>query len=711
MPSTIFSGTKVKTLKKILNLFNGVDIQSSTVDPTSIAVNSPVGSLLLNESNGQLYRKLDSGSSTNWVLVGGNLLGINLMEMNSTFQQTNATNANAEVSVGNWAAYADAAGTAPVDMTGGTPNSTITRTTSAINGSGSFLMTVNSGASRQGEGVSCLVNVPTAYRGQTLSIRFPFTTTGTLVEDDFRIFAYDVTNSTLITPTTFSKVLGASGQVYAQFPVSTNTAQVRVGIHIARTSTGAATITFDDVSLSNASVPVGMAGSDWLAYTPTFTGFGTVSTQNFRYRRVGDSVEIQGRFTFGTPTATEARLSLPLNLNIDSSIDTLELAGWAARNAVSTNYDFAVLAEPSVSYFTFGNSVGGSAAVLAKQNGNALGGSGNICSVQARIKVAGWSANVSVGESSSFFISSYLANGTRVTGTAPTKLGEYRSYLKNAGAATFTETNGTPNTLPSAANGILVYNGAAYNSGDSSGEPTKYEIFVGKNKVVKSNWYLSAGKTGFVDPRPYEESSSITTGYFENYDPVTGIYTIVANRYLGGTSTHKSGYGGDGVTTVNDIFCDVLVSENALSVSSQQPRSMVRLADGNGHGSTNTKIRRFSTTVQNIGTGITYADSATAGASFTINESGVYSISYTDRNNSIVNTFGISLNSNQLTTDISLITTANALSIVDASSGGFAVQVCWSGVLSAGDIIRPHTDGLQNNTGYGSKFTITKVSN
>ena len=50
---------------------------------------------------------------------------------------------------------------------------------------------------------------------------------------------------------------------------------------------------------------------DTNSYTPTFQGFGTVSNVDFTYRQEGDSIVIQGFFTSGTPTATEAQISLP----------------------------------------------------------------------------------------------------------------------------------------------------------------------------------------------------------------------------------------------------------------------------------------------------------------------------------------------------------------------------------------------------------------
>jgi hypothetical protein len=65
--AVIFSGNDVKTLKSNIDLFGQAKILSGTVNPTTTATSAPVGSIYLNTSNSQMYRKLDAGSTTNWV--------------------------------------------------------------------------------------------------------------------------------------------------------------------------------------------------------------------------------------------------------------------------------------------------------------------------------------------------------------------------------------------------------------------------------------------------------------------------------------------------------------------------------------------------------------------------------------------------------------------------------------------------------------------
>lgn len=67
MSATIFVGTVVKSLKSIFQLGNsGAYLISGTADPSSSATSGEPGSLYHNTSSGEVYIKLDSGSSTNW---------------------------------------------------------------------------------------------------------------------------------------------------------------------------------------------------------------------------------------------------------------------------------------------------------------------------------------------------------------------------------------------------------------------------------------------------------------------------------------------------------------------------------------------------------------------------------------------------------------------------------------------------------------------
>lgn len=68
--AVIFSGSDVKTLKANIDLFGQAKIMSGSVNPQSTATSAPIGSLYLNTITGDVYKKIDAGSSTNWTKLG-----------------------------------------------------------------------------------------------------------------------------------------------------------------------------------------------------------------------------------------------------------------------------------------------------------------------------------------------------------------------------------------------------------------------------------------------------------------------------------------------------------------------------------------------------------------------------------------------------------------------------------------------------------------
>lgn len=129
----------------------------------------------------------------------------------------------------------------------------------------------------------------------------------------------------------------------------------------------------------------------------------------------------------------------------------------------------------------------------------------------------------------------------------------------------------------------------------------------------------------------------------------------------------------------------------------------------NGHGATNTKIRRW-TNVSTEGTALTYADSANNGMSVTVNESGIYSLSYTDGYSAGGTQHGWSINSTQLTTNIESIATANR-AIMTQNPGANLFSNCSVTVrLAAGSVIRTHTAGANDGAGAFQQFAIIKTA-
>lgn len=139
-------------------------------------------------------------------------------------------------------------------------------------------------------------------------------------------------------------------------------------------------------------------------------------------------------------------------------------------------------------------------------------------------------------------------------------------------------------------------------------------------------------------------------------------------------------------------------------------RSVIRLSESNGNGSTNTGVRRFSNVQQNTGTDVTYADSATDGASFLVNNAGVYSVQYGDSSTAAAN-IAITLNSTALTAaNASTITAAQRLACVQSTGVTIPASITWVGYLPAGSVIRCQINaGAANAATNTAQMTIARV--
>lgn len=147
--------------------------------------------------------------------------------------------------------------------------------------------------------------------------------------------------------------------------------------------------------------------------------------------------------------------------------------------------------------------------------------------------------------------------------------------------------------------------------------------------------------------------------------------------------------------------------QSIFGQATAQNVSMVRLNTANGYGATNTKIRRYSTIVTNQGTAITYTDSATLGASFTINTPGEYHVSVSDQFSG-ANILGASLNTSAPTTNLYTVPAAEILAGQTTSAANTAGSAAWSGWLNAGDVVRSHGDGAASGTNPNiAQFTIS----
>ena len=139
-----------------------------------------------------------------------------------------------------------------------------------------------------------------------------------------------------------------------------------------------------------ASIPLITTPVSW---TPTFTGFGTVSNVNARSWRIGAELFFEITFTSGVSTATEARVSLGFN-GTDGNVTTA--SNYPTLQHVSvisqTTGDLPVLrclVEDSKTYLVFGVS-GPGTSPLAKRNGDVVASNGWVLSFKGSVRIQGW---------------------------------------------------------------------------------------------------------------------------------------------------------------------------------------------------------------------------------------------------------------------------------------------------------------------------------
>jgi hypothetical protein len=266
-----------------------------------------------------------------------------------------------DASIGSWVPYDDGASATPVNGTddlGGTGDNQLSTptvdTTTKLRGANSLKL-VKAAANAQGEGYSVAYTSHEIDKNSLQEITFNFDcSNANYTAGDVVVYIYDITNSTLITPSQTSVPAG-KGTFKALF-VNGNSNSYRLILHYAGSNTSAQTLYFDNFMVG----PVregnvgGVPVTEWQSYTPTVTGpkSDSVMSTTALYRRVGDTIEIQvysSVTTIGSGSNTAVSVTIPSGLTINtakiSSTDSSQTLGTAQvrNNATSVYYTGNVL--------------------------------------------------------------------------------------------------------------------------------------------------------------------------------------------------------------------------------------------------------------------------------------------------------------------------------------------------------------------------------
>lgn len=259
---------------------------------------------------------------------------------------------------------------------------------------------------------------------------------GDRATQSFSVWIYDFTNGAWIQPTGWLNMIQSSGGVgifTGAFQTPPNGSQFGLFVFVQNAIAGAVTLLIDDVFCGPA--PAGSIQSplltEWVAYTPTFVGLGTVTGTQFFSRRVGDTLEVQGNFTTGTVTATQVNISLGYNgsnANVTANLTKIPtgsnnmIVGTGVWGTATANSLYTLIFNGTPGSLLLGAQGSGQAG-LSAINGTFLG-STTAFSVIARVPIQGWSAfdGGGVGGGAGSIAAHYLNNASTAISTSIAKI-------------------------------------------------------------------------------------------------------------------------------------------------------------------------------------------------------------------------------------------------------------------------------------------------
>lgn len=315
--------------------------------------------------------------------------------------------------------YADAAGTRPVDGTGGSPNVTTAISSSSPMFDVNSFTLVKDAANRQGQGWAIPFTIPAGQQAKVLQIEVPYiVSSGTFVagsqsaDSDVIWYIYDVTNSALIEPSSIKMLSNSttiSDRFIANFQTSATGTSYRLIAHVATTSASAYTLKIDDIQVKPSQYVYGTPITDWVAWTPTGS-WSTNTTYTGLKRRVGSDGEYRVKIALaGAPTSA----SLTVNLPSGEVIDTTKLVDTTAGNDFS--FGQANMLDSGVANYIGGISYSSTTAV--QLNATATGstyltnsgaitqavqatwGASDLLTMFFKVPIAGWSSATQMSDS------------------------------------------------------------------------------------------------------------------------------------------------------------------------------------------------------------------------------------------------------------------------------------------------------------------------
>jgi hypothetical protein len=322
--------------------------------------------------------------------------------------------------------------------------------------------------------------------------------------NSFAVAVYDVTNSVWLPTIGAFSMTQSSGVGIASGTVQTGatTASLRFVIYNANATSGLVNIYYDDFYLGPQYAMNGAPVTDWVAYTPTFTGLGTVAASTVFSRRVGDTLEVAGRVTAGTSTATPGLIGVGFNgVNGNVVVDTAKMGannvcgyGWVNTSSATT-FGWTILAPASnLSNVVIGLQSSTVTGTNQATNASTSIGTGNILEFNFTVPIVGWSSNVSMSSDADTRVVAFKATntaGTSISNSVDTTVPFATTAYDTHGAWNGTDTYTVPVSGKYRVTATLLYSGSVY--------------------AVADVWYIALYKNGSVDTIGPEGTAGNTT--------------------------------------------------------------------------------------------------------------------------------------------------------------------------------------------------------
>lgn len=408
-------------------------------------------------------------------------------------------------------------------------NVTVSATSSSpLSGTSSLSYAWSAATTANNALVSSSFTIDIEDRAKVLTFKFYYqATSGTsninwsgTSSNSFSVWVYDVQSNTWIQPAgVYGMTQGTGvGICTGTFQTSSTGTSFQIAIVNNAATAGAVTLYIDDISVSPQTAPIGAPQTDWVSYTPTFVGFGTVSNVSVQSRRNGPDLMVRGSITAGTSTATTASMTLGYNgANgnvVASSTTTQGIAGRAAQNAFAATFfgeSVLVTANSGVVQFGIQNST---TAETAAANGSTLVGTGGIFEFFFSVPIQGWSSNVQMSNDTDTRVISFSGTQSSQAVTANVTNITFTTVLDRAGAW-----NGTQYVVPVSGDYVVSGNGTMTASAT---------LFAYKNGVAIGSF--STAGTGVIS-----SGAVLVTGCNAGdlLSLRSGVTTTIASGYLG----------------------------------------------------------------------------------------------------------------------------------------------------------------------------------